>query len=104
MENDNVIENNDEVLDFIHRRFPDDCRWLDGNCYYFALILQDRFGGDIYYDVIDGHFACMIAGVLYDWSGIVDDSEDDGHRWIAWDRFYEYDSLQFERIVKDCTM
>lgn len=46
----------------------------------------------------------MIAGVLYDWSGIVDESEDDGHRWIAWDRFHEYDSLQFERIVNDCLM
>lgn len=39
-----------EVTEFIHRRFPDDCNWTSGNCYYFAVILQARFGGEkLYY-------------------------------------------------------
>ena len=64
--NDEVIEKN-EVLEFTHRRFPVDCHWLDGNCYFFALILLDRFPiGKILYDVIDGHFVCEIDGKKYE--------------------------------------
>lgn len=93
----------DSVLGFIRGRFPTDCHWLDGNCYYFALILADRFPkGKIVYDVIDGHFACEIGGLMYDWSGVV--KESGLHKWVEWDKFIEYDSLQFERVVKDCTL
>lgn len=92
-----------KVLEFIRRRFPIDCHWLDGNCYYFALILLDRFPlGKILYDVIDGHFVCEIDGVKYDWSGIADESGK--HHWIEWDKFNEYDDLQHERVVRDCLM
>lgn len=46
-------QNSNEVLEFIHRRFPVDCDWLSGNCFYFAIILKSNFkSGDIYYDVI----------------------------------------------------
>ena len=59
-----------KILDFIHRHFPTDCRWLNGNCYYFAKILQDRFPeGEIYYDVVWGHFVYKIEGRFYDWTG-----------------------------------
>jgi len=44
------------VLEFIHRRFPQDSNWLTGNCYHFALILSSVFNGDIFYDVVAGHF------------------------------------------------
>ena len=36
------------VLEFIHRRFPQDSNWLTGNCYHFALILSSVFNGDIF--------------------------------------------------------
>ena len=36
-----------EVMEFIQRRFPKDSNWTNGNCYYFALILSDRFNGTI---------------------------------------------------------
>lgn len=32
-----------KIEEFINRRFPNDCNWLSGNCYYFAIILKDRF-------------------------------------------------------------
>lgn len=51
----------DKVLEFIERRFPTDSRWMNGNCYFFALILKDVFGGEIFYEVIAGHFVCMIG-------------------------------------------
>ena len=90
----------DKVLDFIKRRFQNDSNWTTGNCYYFAVILQSRFGGTIYYDVIDGHFVTEIGGILYDWNGVV--NTQGYHRYIKWSVFEDYDSIQKERIIEDC--
>ena len=90
---------NNEIIEFIKRRFPFDCNWTSGNCYYFAIILKDRFpGGEIYYDVINGHFVYKYCHVFYDWCGI---SVPSGHV-ILWDTFYQYDLLEKNRIVRDC--
>ncbi len=92
-----------EIIDFIEKRFPKDSNWIDGNCYYFALILKDRFPeGKILYDTIDGHFVTEIDGVNYDWSGVV--STRDYHYYVEWDKFDEYDTLQRDRIIKDCIL
>lgn len=90
----------DKILKFISNRFPIDCNWLTGNCFYFAQILKSRFPeGEIYYDVIFGHFLFKIYNNYYDWSGKV---ESIGQP-VKWDTFQsEYDSLQYERIIKDC--
>ena len=90
----------DKILKFISNRFPTDCNWLTGNCFYFAQILKARFPeGEIYYDVIFGHFLFKIYNNYYDWSGKV---EYIGQP-VKWDTFQsEYDSLQYERIIKDC--
>lgn len=89
----------DSVLEFIHRRFKNDCGWTSGNCYYFAIILKDRFpNGRIYYDVIDGHFIFYYDGKYYDWGGIV---KSYGYL-VSWDKFDEYDILLKNRIVRDC--
>ena len=91
----------DEVLDFIKRRFLKDCDWLSGNCYYFAIILKNRFPyGDIYYDTINGHFLFKYKGFYYDWGGIVMPRGE----LILWNNFEEYDPLRKERIIRDCTI
>lgn len=91
----------DEVLEFIHRRFKKDCNWLDGNCYYFAIILKDRFpDGRIYYDVLDGHFVYFYDGLYYDWQGIVHESM----YYIPWNNFEKYDALQKQTIIRDCIL
>ena len=36
-----------QIVDFIQRRFPMDCAWMNGNCFYFAQILASRFVGEI---------------------------------------------------------
>lgn len=91
----------DEVLDFIKRRFPDDCNWLNGNCYYFAQILKIRFPhGIIFYDVINGHFIFQYNSKYYDLPGEI---HPDGHL-VEWDKFDRYDSLQKQRIIRDCVM
>lgn len=93
----------DDVLEFIKRRFPVNCNWMAGNCYYFAVILKARFPtGDIYYHVIDGHFVFLYRDIFYDWTGIVEDI--DVSRLVAWDKFEEYDSLQQARIIAGCVL
>ena len=91
-----------EVLDFIKRRFPNDCNWMDGNCFYFAKILNIRFGGTIWYDTIYGHFVIKIDDVMYDWQGVVDDNKK--HNYVYWNRFDNYDTTQQQRIIRDCIM
>lgn len=90
-----------EVLDFIKKRFTNDCNWLNGNCYYFSLILKTRFPhGTIFYDVINGHFIFEYKDRYYDWSGEI---QTNGHL-VEWDKFDRYDSLQKQRIIRDCVM
>lgn len=94
----------EEVLEFIHRRFPSDCSWCTGNCYFFGVILLARFPeGKLLYDVIDGHFVVCIGDAYYDWTGKVNMPYVE-HYLVEWDKFDEYDSLWKKRIVRDCVM
>ena len=87
-----------DILDFIKRRFSNDCHWIDGNCYYFSLILKSRFPeGTIMYDVIENHFTLEINNIYYDWTGVVTPT-----LAIPWDEIEAYDSLEYQRIVRDC--
>lgn len=73
-----------EVIEFIERRFKQDCNWKTGNCYYFALILCDRFkqyNPEIYYDAVDGHFLCKINDRFYDWGGAISFSDEYVEKW-----------------------
>lgn len=89
----------EQIFDFITRRFSQNCHWLDGNCYYFAVILKNRFpSGTIYYDVIYSHFVFGLNGCFYDWSGEI---EPQG-KLVEWDKFGEYDELVKQRVIKAC--
>lgn len=91
----------DEVLEFINRRFKKDCNWLNGNCYYFAVILKDRFPeGRIWFDVIWKHFFFEYNGKYYDFSGELVISSEACH--ILWDEMDAYDRLDKERVIRDC--
>ena len=90
---------NNEILEFIKRRFPTDCQWISGNCYYFSVILLSRFPtGSIYYDVINGHFVFKYEDHYYDWTGCI---KPDGYL-VEWDNFDEYDHIQKQVIVDGC--
>ena len=91
----------DEVLEFIQRRFKNDCHWTDGNCYYFAAILKARFpDGGIYYMIISNHFLFKYNGIYYDWTGVV--NIPDYEVVLPWYDMKLYDSLVYDRIVRDC--
>lgn len=98
-----VLNDMNEVLEFINRRFKKDCNWVDGNCYYFAIILKDRFPeGKIFYDVVLGHFVFLYKDEFYDWEGVFNPMS---HKYLVeWDKFDEYDSSQKKVIVKYCVM
>lgn len=91
-----------KIEEFISRRFKNNCNWLDGNCYYFAIILKDRFPeGKIYYEVIDCHFVFEYQNEFYDWTGKINCNLD---KLVEWDKFDEYDKLQKEIIIRDCIL
>lgn len=90
----------DEVIDFIMRRFQSDCNWMNGNCYYFALILHDRFPGSvIYYDTIDGHFVTKIRDNYYDWRGVNIHVHEQA--LVQWDGYDKIEPSQYYRIRQD---
>lgn len=90
-----------EILNFIKRRFPEDCNWKNGNCYFFAVILKARFPeGEIFYETVLGHFLFKLNGVYYDHDGVF--PEADIRLAVPWDSFEEYDSLRRGRIIRDC--
>ena len=95
----------DKILEFIHRRFPEDCHWTDGNCYWFAKILCDRFGGEpkgmeICYDPVPGHFVAYSRGRerAYDWNGYYFPY---GELIPLW-RICIEDPQWYARLVRDC--
>lgn len=91
-----------DVLEFINRRFKIDCNWVDGNCFFFAVILKSRFqDGEIFYDVINGHFVFKYQNNFYDWNGLYHHSDT---ILISWDGFDNYDVLQKKTIIRDCIM
>ena len=90
----------EEILEFIHRRFPTDSNWTTGNCFYFALILNSRFLGRIYYEPILGHFLFKAEdGNFYDWNGLY---EFDTSAAFDWE--YYPDNLHASHIIRDCLM
>ena len=93
----------DEIIEFIKRRFPKDCNWLDGNCYYFSKILHDRFEtGKILYDVVYGHFLYEYKDNYYDWTGKV--SKEKYNNTVPWELFKNYDEIQYKIIIRDCIL
>lgn len=98
------MENN--ITEFISRRFGNGCNWLCGNCYYFAVILKDRFPElKIVYLPVRGHFMSEDNnGFLYDYEGkhIKDDFLDD--QIVPLEEIKETDSLLYNRLVRDCML
>lgn len=116
-----MIDIENEVVEFIRRRFKSDSNWLDGNCYYFAVILCERFPiFNIYYAPVAGHFVAGYNGEFYDWRGKYGESEQitKGYRCKIVDNngniVYEIpvllsdikneDPAWYRIIVRDCVM
>ena len=91
----------ENILQFI-KKFSDfgnqvvEC-FTEGNCFWFATVLAMEFTGEIYYDPIVGHFATMIDGVMYDITGVVENTGD----FISLEEIRK-DELLWARLQRDC--
>lgn len=95
----------EEILQFIARFAGSIETFTSGCCFWFAHILAERFRGhaEIVLAVVENHFVARIDGRLYDVTGDVTEEYKDSVL-VAWDKMDEYDSLQKERIVRDCVL
>lgn len=95
----------DRIEDFINRRFQSDCDWLGQNCYYFARILKMRFKGEIWYDLVEGHFLFRCFDKFYDWCGRREDYDFDKpetvENLVKWSDYKRIDPVHYDRIVRD---
>ena len=89
-----------EITDFIKRRFPVDCNWMNGNCYYFAVILKARFPeGRLVYDSVVGHFMLRIKDTFYDYTGIA--ATEPRPEFFDWEELQKTDPLFSQHITRD---
>jgi len=91
-----------EIIDFINRRWSIDCKWHDGNCWWFAYILITRFPEmKMYYLPKIGHFvAGLSSSQLFDHRGIYETDEEP----ILVEKIKEQDTLWYEHLMRDCFM
>ena len=97
----------DQIIEFINRRFPieKDCDWMEENCYYFARILKMRFKGEIWYDLVNGHFLFRHFDKFYDWTGWRQEYDlnkpETVDNLVKWSDYRKIDSTHYDRIVRD---
>ena len=92
-----------DILDFIQKfkfSYQTELEYIftTGNCYYFALILQNRFNGDIYYLLNANHFVCKINNDFYDITGKVGFNEKP-YKWLE---LSSLDKKLYDKIYRDC--
>ena len=63
---------------------------------FYQVFLTEIF----FYDVVAGHFVTRRNNVFYDWSG----QYKPAGLLVEWESFHLYDSLQKERIIRDCIL
>ena len=90
-----------EILDFIATFKGSEAVFTNGNCYWFAKILKERFpDGDILYNSTFNHFAFDINGKIHDITGIIPEHKD----WYYWDFYKKEDPIHAMRIYRDCVL
>lgn len=89
------------ILAFIQNFKGSEEVFLNGCCYWFAFILQERFGGNMMYEPVINHFVQEIGGRLYDVSGDVTEQYTTEYLMFWADMEGSYPSL-YRRIIRDC--
>ena len=87
----------DEIINFIKAFSDMKEHFLYGKCYWFACILRERFGGRLYYNPVDNHWACCIGIYLFDASGMIE-----AKGYEQWPGRFKEDPLHYGRLVKQC--
>ena len=88
----------EEVLKFIKEFESVSKFFLYGKCYWFAIILKERFSGRMMYNPIYNHWAVRIGDLgLFDASG-----EIEPRGYSNWPCDFLDDELHYNRLVKQC--
>lgn len=88
-----------EIIDFINGFSSVRDFFMHGYCYWFAVILVNRFpSGVIYYLPIQNHFVVLVDERWYDASGFATVTEIP----MMWDLYKQFDELEASRIERDC--
>ena len=70
--------------------------FMNGYCYWFAMILSIRFKGNIWFNPLLVHFASNIGVYLYDISGMITDT----YGWVSWEVYQRTNQEEALQIVK----
>lgn len=88
---------NIDILKFINEFKSATKLFTEGKCYWFAIILKERFGGQLFYNPIMNHWACLIQDVLYDVTGALD-----SEGFYTWPDCVIEDTLLYQRLINQC--
>ena len=89
-----------EKFKFIHNKVLEYV-FTSGNCYYFAVIMKERFKrGEIYYLPIENHFVWKYDGVYYDIQGEYGTCE----KAYNWELYKKEDPVHSKKIERDCIL
>ena len=91
----------EQIEEFIKRRFPVDCNWMSGNCYHFAVILNNVFGLPIAYLPVEGHFVVNDGKYIYDYNGA---HLIEREVILFLNEIKESDINWYNNLVRDCVM
>jgi len=86
-----------KILKFINGFKPAVELFTHGYCYWFAVILQERFSGVIMYNEVDNHFALLVDNRLYDATGGIP-----AVGFTAWSVYQTAEPLNAWRVRRDC--
>lgn len=92
----------EEILAFIRNFKGAETTFLTGCCYWFAFILQERFGGQMLYYPAPGHFVQEIGGCLYDVTGDVTQAFANEHPPVIWKDVPGSDISWYRYVLNDC--
>ena len=99
------MNRHDEILEFIenfkkrHKETTEDI-FLNGNCYWFSVILIARFtDAKPYYMPITGHFIVYIDERFYDITGEITNFAEQP---VSWEKFCKADPIWADRVYKCC--
>ena len=90
------------ILDFINNFKNAQETFLNGCCFWFAFILQERFGGTMMYEPVENHYVQEIGGRLYDVSGDVTERYGSSKHLMRWADMEQFDSILYRRLIRDC--
>lgn len=94
------------INNFFHHTISDRQMFLHGNCYWFAVILKERFKDylpTIWYDTIDNHFYTEIKGILYDALGAyIPFTPINYDSFYIWEDYKKFDPTHAKRIETQC--